>query len=94
MARPRLLTPGRAVAVAVPILGFLATPFLPFVTEPTLVAGIPAGLVWTTAMVLLSAVVLHLVEARYLRSGGRAADAEEAAEAGEATASGDEGGRR
>lgn len=78
MAGPRLLTRGRAATVAVPILGFLATPFLPFVREPTLVAGIPAGLVWTGGMVLLAAAALHLVEARYLSSGGRAADSEEA----------------
>ena len=86
MTRPRLLTLGRTAIIAVPTLGFLATPFLPFVTRPTLVAGIPAGLIWTGGMVLLSAAALHLVEARYLRSGGRAADADEAAASSAATA--------
>ncbi|WP_416444005.1 hypothetical protein AB3K78_13390 [Leucobacter sp. HNU] len=80
MGRPRLFTPGRAAIVAVPILGFLATPFLPFVTTPTLLAGIPAALLWTAAMSVLSAAALHLVEARYVRSGGHEADAREAAE--------------
>ncbi|GAA1779888.1 hypothetical protein [Leucobacter iarius] len=79
MERPRLFTPGRAAIVAVPTLGFLATPFLPFVTEPTLVFGVPAAMVWAAGMVLLSAAALHLVEARYARSGGHEADAREAA---------------
>lgn len=76
--RPKLFTPGRFAIVCVPALGFFAIPFLPFATEPVLWFGVPAELVWAAGMVILTVVALQIVEMRYLRSGGRAADAEEA----------------
>ena len=75
---PRLFTPGRLAIVCVPALGFFAIPFLPFASEPTLWFGLPAVLVWSALMVILSVLALQVVEVRYLRAGGREADAREA----------------
>ena len=75
--KPKLLTPGRAVIAAIPVAGFFATPFLPFANEPTLWFGIPAVLVWTAALVLLTVLSLQLVESLYLRNGGREHDRSE-----------------
>ncbi|MHA3723570.1 hypothetical protein ACXR2T_06795 [Leucobacter sp. HY1910] len=76
--RPRLFTPGRFGIVCLPALGFLVIPFLPFATTPTLWFGLPAVLVWSAAMVVLSVVALQIVELLYQRAGGREADAREA----------------
>lgn len=75
--RPRLFTPGRFCIVSLPAFGFLAIPFLPFATTPTLWLGVPAVLVWSAAMVVFSVVALQIVDVLYLRSGGREADARE-----------------
>ncbi|MBF4457933.1 hypothetical protein HDC34_003188 [Pseudoclavibacter sp. JAI123] len=75
---PRLFTPGRFAIVSVPALGFFAIPFLPFAVEPTLWFGLPAVLVWSALMVLLSVAALQIVEVLYKRAGGAEADAQEA----------------
>lgn len=72
-----LLTPGRAVIAAVPVIGFFATPFLPFAIEPTLWLGIPAPLWWAAFLVILTVLSLQLIESMYLRRGGRERDAAE-----------------
>ena len=76
--KPRLFTPGRFAIVCVPSLGFFAIPFLPFAQEPVLWFGLPAVLVWSVLMVLLSVAALQIVESMYLRAGGREADQQEA----------------
>ncbi|UOQ57136.1 hypothetical protein MUN78_16010 [Leucobacter allii] len=76
--RPRLFTPARFAIVCIPALGFLAIPFLPFAGEPELWFGLPAVLVWSALMVLLTVAALQIVEMLYLRAGGREADAREA----------------
>ncbi|MEJ6488873.1 hypothetical protein PQI23_03955 [Leucobacter sp. USCH14] len=75
--KPRLFTLGRLAIVSVPALGFFAIPFLPFAQEPVLWLGLPAVLVWSALMVLLSVVALQIVEVLYLRAGGREADQQE-----------------
>jgi len=75
---PRLFTPGRFAIISVPALGFFAIPFLPFATTPTLWLGMPAVLVWSAVMVLLSVGALQIVEVLYQKAGGREADAREA----------------
>lgn len=76
--KPRLFTPGRLAIVAVPALGFFAIPFLPFAQRPELWFGLPAVLIWSALMVLLSVAALQIVEVLYLRAGGREADQQEA----------------
>jgi hypothetical protein len=78
---PVLASPKRLAIAAVPILGFLSTPLLPFVNRPALWFGIPSVLVWTALWVVGTVVALQVVEATYRREGGGAADeAEESAE--------------
>ncbi|MEE6166949.1 MULTISPECIES: hypothetical protein [unclassified Mycolicibacterium] len=85
MTSPVLESPRRLAIAAVPILGFLATPFLPFVNGPHLWFGVPSVLVWTAIWVIGTVVALRVVEASYRRDGGDALDAAEAADtAGEA----------
>ncbi|WP_090146171.1 hypothetical protein [Leucobacter sp. L43] len=76
--KPRLFTLGRLAIVSVPALGFFAIPFLPFAQQPVLWLGLPAVLVWSALMVLLSVAALQVVEMLYLRAGGREADLQEA----------------
>ncbi|MBS3182845.1 hypothetical protein [Leucobacter manosquensis] len=64
--------------MSVPALGFFAIPFLPFAQQPVLWLGLPAVLVWSALMVLLSVAALQVVEMLYLRAGGREADLQEA----------------
>jgi len=77
---PVLESPRRLAIAAVPILGFLSTPFLPFVNGPHLWFGIPSVLVWTAIWVIGTVVALRIVEASYLRDGGGALDAVEEAD--------------
>jgi hypothetical protein len=78
MTRNALESPRRLAIAAVPILGFLATPFLPFVNGPHLWFGVPSVLVWTATWVIGTVVALRIVEASYLRDGGAAVDAADA----------------
>lgn len=78
----RLASPGRLALASLPVIGFFATPFLPFATTPTLWFGLPAVMVWFAAMVLLTVLVLQLVDYSYLRAGGAELDREEELEAG------------
>lgn len=75
MTTPALASPRRVAIGAVPVLGFLATPLLPFVNGPYLWFGVPSVLVWTALCVIATVVSLRIVEASYLRSGGGALDA-------------------
>lgn len=77
---PVLHSPGRLATAAVPVLGFLLTPVLPFVNGAHLWFGMPSVLVWTALCVLATVGALRLVEASYLRAGGRALDEAEEAE--------------
>lgn len=72
-----LASRGRLATAVIPAVGFFATPFLPFAQEPTLWFGIPAVLIWSAAMVILTVITLQLIETSYLNSGGRAQDAAE-----------------
>lgn len=71
---PVLYSPKRLAIAAVPVLGFLLTPLLPFVNGPHLWFGFPSVLVWTALCVAATIVSLRIVEASYLRDGGREAD--------------------
>lgn len=76
---PTLASPRRLAIAAVPVVGFLATPLLPFVNGPHLWFGLPSVLVWTAVWVVGTVVALQVVEASYRRDGGAAADAAELA---------------
>ncbi|WP_396918350.1 hypothetical protein [Mycolicibacterium sp.] len=80
MKHPVLESPRRLAIAAVPILGFLITPFLPFVNGPHLWFGVPSVLVWTAMCVVGTVVALRIVEATYQRDGGAALDATDAAD--------------
>ncbi|GJJ21293.1 hypothetical protein [Mycolicibacterium mageritense] len=80
MKHPVLESPRRLAIAAVPILGFLITPFLPFVNGPHLWFGVPSVLVWTAMCVVGTVVALRVVEATYQRDGGAAVDAADAAD--------------
>lgn len=73
-----LESPTRLVIAAIPVLGFLATPLLPFVNGPHLWFGVPSTLVWTALCVIGTVVALRFVERSYLRDGGGAIDAADA----------------
>ena len=76
---PTLASPRRLAIAAVPVVGFLATPLLPFVNGPHLWLGLPSVLVWTALCVVGTVVALQIVEASYRRDGGAEADAAELA---------------
>jgi hypothetical protein len=80
MTPPALESPRRLAIAAVPILGFLITPFLPFVNGPHLWFGVPSVLVWTAICVIGTVVALRIVEASYLRDGGARVDAADEAD--------------
>jgi hypothetical protein len=66
----------RRIAIpAIPSLGMLITPFLPFTTSPTLWFGVPAPIVWVVAMIVLLVVALRIVEASYRRAAGAQGEA-------------------
>ena len=69
-----LASPKRLAIAAVPVLGIVFTPLFPFVSTPTFWLGLPAAVVWMTAMVILTVVALQLVERSYLREGGAELD--------------------
>ena len=73
-----LASPGRIALPAIPAVGMLITPFLPFATTPTIWFGMPAPIVWVLAMILLLVVALRLVEGSYLKAGGAEQDRLEA----------------
>lgn len=81
MTSPVLESPQRLAIAAVPVLGFLSTPFLPFVNGPHLWFGVPSVLVWTAIWVIGTVVALRAVETFYRRDGGDELDALDAAEA-------------
>ena len=80
MKHPVLESPLRLAIAAVPIVGFVITPFLPFVNGPHLWFGVPSVLVWTAIWVIGTVVALRIVEATYQRDGGAALDAADAAD--------------
>ena len=71
------LTPGRAVAGAVPIILITLTPFFPFASTPTRWFGLPAVLVWVFRLVLLTLLVLQLVDRAVVAEGGLADDGDD-----------------
>ena len=73
-----LASPKRLTIALIPVVGIIISPFLPFVSTPTFVAGIPAAAVWMAAMVIGTVVALQIVERSYLRDGGAELDAAEA----------------
>jgi hypothetical protein len=73
-----LASPKRLAIAAVPVLGMIFTPLLPFVAKPTFWLGLPAAVVWMSAMVILTVVSLQIVERSYLREGGDELDRLEA----------------
>lgn len=73
-----LASPKRLTIALLPVVGIVITPFLPFVSTPTFVFGLPAAAVWMAAMVVGTVVALQMVEHSYLRDGGAAIDAAEA----------------
>jgi hypothetical protein len=75
VSMPILESPRRLAIASVPVVGFLATPLLPFVNGPHLWFGVPSVLVWTAIWVVGTVVALRLVEASYQNDGGRAVDA-------------------
>ncbi len=81
MTSPVLESPLRLTIAAVPVVGFLSTPFLSFVNGPHLWFGIPSVLVWTAGCVIGTVVALRIVEATYQRDGGGALDAADASDA-------------
>ncbi|NUP75815.1 MAG: hypothetical protein HOQ07_14415 [Sinomonas sp.] len=74
-----LASPKRLAIALTPVVGIVITPFLPFVSSPTFVFGLPAAVVWMAAMVVGTVLALQLVELSYQREGGAALDAAEAA---------------
>jgi fatty acid desaturase len=72
--KAKLLTPGRAAIIAIPMIGFFSTPFWPFAKDATLWFGIPAVLVWAAILVILTVVSIQVVEVLYQHHGGREAD--------------------
>ncbi|RGE22742.1 hypothetical protein [Leucobacter sp. wl10] len=72
--KARLLTPGRAAIIGIPMIGFFSTPFWPFAQDPTLWFGLPAVLVWITILVVLTVASIQIVETLYQRNGGRESD--------------------
>lgn len=74
-----LASPKRLAIALTPVVGIVITPFLPFVSSPTFVFGLPAAVVWMAAMVVGTVLALQLVERSYQREGGAALDAAEAA---------------
>ncbi len=56
------MKPRHYVWAAVPVLGFFATPFLPFVNGPHLWLGLPSVLVWAVLWTVGTTVALWAVE--------------------------------
>ncbi|WP_136017914.1 hypothetical protein [Arthrobacter silvisoli] len=69
-----LASPKRLSIAAVPIIGMIATPFLPFVSTPTLWLGLPAAIVWMGLMIIATVAALQIIERSYLREGGAELD--------------------
>jgi hypothetical protein len=69
-----LASPKRLAIAAVPVLGMIVTPFLPFVSAPTLLLGLPAAVVWMGLMIIATVVALQVIERSYLRDGGAELD--------------------
>ncbi|MFC8522329.1 hypothetical protein [Pseudarthrobacter sp. NPDC057230] len=65
-----LASPKRLAIAAVPVVGIVLTPLFPFISTPTFWLGLPAAVVWMSAMVILAVVALQIVERSYLREGG------------------------
>ncbi|CAM5477410.1 hypothetical protein GCM10010329_30150 [Streptomyces spiroverticillatus] len=60
---PHTSRPARhSLWAAVPVLAFLATPFLPFVSGPHLWLGLPSVLVWCVLWTAGTSAALALVE--------------------------------
>lgn len=69
-----LASPKRLAIAAVPVLGIVLTPLLPFISRPTFWFGLPSAVLWMAAMVVLTVVALQIVERSYLRDGGEELD--------------------
>ena len=65
-----LASPKRLAIAAVPVTGMIITPFLPFVSTPTLWLGLPSAIVWMGLMIIASVTALQIIERSYLREGG------------------------
>ncbi|MEY9940041.1 hypothetical protein [Streptacidiphilus sp. MAP5-3] len=76
------MKPKHVVWACVPVLGFFAAPFLPFVNGPHLWFGLPSVLVWAVLWTVGTTVALYAVE----RSADHADDAEHADDADPKTA--------
>jgi hypothetical protein len=73
-----LASPKRLTIASVPIVGMIITPFLPFVSTPTLWLGLPSAIVWMGLMIVATIVALQIIERTYLREGGAELDRLEA----------------
>lgn len=73
-----LASPKRLTIASVPILGMIITPFLPFVSTPTLWLGLPSAIVWMGLMIVATIIALQIIERTYLRQGGAELDRLEA----------------
>lgn len=73
-----LASPKRLTIAAFPVLGMIVTPFLPFVSTPTLWLGLPAAIVWMGLMIIATVVALQVIERTYQREGGAELDRLEA----------------
>jgi hypothetical protein len=69
-----LASPKRLAIAAVPTLGMILTPFLPFVSTPTLWLGLPSAVVWMGLMIVATVAALQVIERSYLREGGAELD--------------------
>jgi hypothetical protein len=56
------MKPKHVVWACVPVLGFFAAPFLPFVNAPHLWFGLPSVLVWAVLWTVGTTVALYAVE--------------------------------
>jgi hypothetical protein len=64
----------------------IITPFLPFVSTPTLWFGLPSAIIWMGLMIIATIVALQVIEHTYLREGGAELDRLEAEQGALATA--------
>ena len=71
------MKPKHVVWAGIPVLGFFAAPFLPFVNGPHLWFGLPSVLVWAVLWTVGTTLALYAVE----RSADHPYDAAEAEEA-------------
>ncbi|MFW0794742.1 hypothetical protein AAFP30_13105 [Gordonia sp. CPCC 205515] len=68
-----IASPPQLAVAAIPVIAFLAMPFLPFVNTDALWFGVPSVLVWSFGAVLLTVASLNVVD--YIGRRDRLSDA-------------------